>query len=60
MYIPDNMEMTDQTAAHNFIDEFGFGVIVSSSLNGTHIPFVLHRGEGTYGVLYSHSKPILI
>lgn len=54
MYIPSNVKMKDESVIHNFINEFGFGVIVSNSLTGTHLPFVLHREEGEYGVLYSH------
>lgn len=54
MYIPNNIKVDDITIGHDFINEFGFGVIVSDSLTGTHIPFVLHREEGENGVLYSH------
>ena len=54
MYIPSNIKVDDISIAHNFINEFGFGVIVTSSLTGTHIPFVLHNDEGEKGVLYSH------
>jgi transcriptional regulator len=54
MYIPKNIEIQDVSVAHDLIDEFGFGVVVSSSLTGTHIPLVLHRDEGELGVLYSH------
>jgi transcriptional regulator len=54
MYIPKNIEIQDVSVAHDLIDEFGFGVVVSSSLTGTHIPLVLHREEGDHGVLYSH------
>lgn len=54
MYIPSNMKISHLSAAHDFIDEFGFGVIISSSLTGTHLPFILHRDEGGHGVLYSH------
>ncbi len=50
--------MKELSEAHDFIDELGFGVIVSSSLNGTHIPFVLHRTEGENGVLYSHCAKV--
>ena len=45
----DNLSVT-----HDFIDEFSFGLIISSSLTGTHIPFVLHRNEGESGTLYTH------
>jgi transcriptional regulator len=54
MYIPSNVKINDISVAHDFINEFGFGVVVSSSLTGTHLPFVLHRNEGGNGVLYSH------
>lgn len=54
MYIPKNIQIDDIAIAHDFINEFGFGVIVTSSLTGTHIPFVLHNNEGEHGVLYSH------
>ncbi len=36
-----------------FIDEFSFGIIVSKSLDATHLPFLIEQ-EGKYGVLYSH------
>ena len=54
MYIPSNVKINDISDAHDFMNEFGFGIIVSSSLTGTHLPFVLHRNEGGSGVLYSH------
>ena len=54
MYIPSKMKMKDLSSAHDFIDDFGFGVLVSNSLSGTHIPFILNREEGENGVLYSH------
>lgn len=54
MYTPKSLKIEALSESHNFIDEFGFGLIVSSSLNGTHIPFVLHRHEGEQGVLYTH------
>lgn len=54
MYISNNAKMKDESVIHDFINEFGFGVIVSVSLTGTHLPFVLHREEGEHGVLYSH------
>ena len=54
MYIPSNVKMNDISSTHNFINEFGFGTIVSNSLTGTHLPFVLHQDEGEHGTLYSH------
>jgi transcriptional regulator len=56
MYIPNIFKMTEITHKHQFIDEFGFGVVISSAdgLSGTHLPFVLHADEGEQGVLYTH------
>jgi transcriptional regulator len=56
MYIPNTFKMTEITHKHQFIDEFGFGVVISSAdeLLGTHLPFVLHADEGEQGVLYTH------
>lgn len=54
MYIPSNIKVDDNSVAHDFINEFGFGVIVTTSLTGTHIPFILHSDEGDNGCLYSH------
>jgi transcriptional regulator len=56
MYIPNKFNMAEITHKHQFIDEFGFGVVISSAdgLSGTHLPFVLHADEGEQGVLYAH------
>ncbi|NRA85556.1 MAG: FMN-binding negative transcriptional regulator [Gammaproteobacteria bacterium] len=54
MYTPNHIKMGDLSVTHDFIDEFSFGLIISSSLTGTHIPFVLHRNEGERGTLYTH------
>jgi transcriptional regulator len=54
MYIPSNMKMETNSEAHDFIDEFSFGIIVSESLSATHLPFVLEAEQGSSGVLYSH------
>ena len=54
MYIPSDMKMESIEVAQEFIDEFSFGVIISESLEGTHLPFILHKGEGKFGTLYGH------
>ena len=56
MYIPNTFKMLQVAEKHQFIDEFGFGVIISSAddLSATHLPFVLHADEGEQGVLYAH------
>ncbi len=48
--------MTEIADKYQFIEEFGFGVMISSddALSATHLPFVLHADEGEQGVLYAH------
>jgi len=54
MFIPKPFIMEEQADLHQFIEDFGFGIIVSDSLTATHLPFVLATHEGKNGVLYSH------
>ncbi len=56
MFVPEQFEMPELATQHNFIREFGFGVVVShsGSLSATHLPFVLDANEGDLGVLYAH------
>lgn len=56
MYIPNKFKMTEIADKHHFIEEFGFGVMISSvdNLSATHLPFVLHADECEHGVLYAH------
>ena len=54
MFIPKHNKMDNLSVAHDFIDEFSFGLVVSNSLTGTHLPFVLHKNEGEMGTLYTH------
>lgn len=54
MYTPKTMQMPSTQAAWDFIDQFNFGALVSRSLEGTHLPFVLKREEGGLGTLYGH------
>ena len=54
MFIPTSFVMSEKTEQHQFIHDFAFGVLVSSSLSGTHLPFVLREEEGENGVLYTH------
>lgn len=54
MFIPKYEKMSDKNTVHDFISEFGFGVIVSKSLTATHLPFVLRKDESEQGVLYAH------
>jgi transcriptional regulator len=46
--------MSEKSEIHDFIDEYGFAVIVSDTLVGSHLPFMLNRVEGEFGVLYAH------
>ncbi|MBY4677829.1 FMN-binding negative transcriptional regulator [Marinobacterium arenosum] len=54
MYVPGNMQMASTEQAQAFVDQFGFGVLVSEPLQGSHLPFLLNRSEGHSGTLYSH------
>ena len=56
MFIPNAFKMTELADKHQFMHEFGFGVLISSeeTLSATHLPFVLHADEGEQGVLYAH------
>lgn len=56
MYIPNKFKMTQLADKHQFIEEFGFGVLISAAdeLSATHLPFILHANEGEQGVLYAH------
>lgn len=54
MYIPKNMEMTEREAIRSFISDYGFGVLISSDLTATHLPFIYEPSEGELGCLYGH------
>ncbi|MBC8952935.1 FMN-binding negative transcriptional regulator [Xenorhabdus sp. PB62.4] len=54
MYIPKKMEITDQNSVSTFIINNSFGLLISPSLIGTHLPFVFAPKEGKRGVLYGH------
>lgn len=53
MYIPENMAM-EADVVTKFIADHGFGVMVSPSLEATHLPLLFERGEGDRGTLYGH------
>lgn len=54
MYIPKNMEMTEAQAISRFISDYGFGVLVSPDLSGTHLSLIFEPEEGELGCLYGH------
>ena len=57
MYTPKHFALDDLVAQHAVIDACDFGVIVSNGADGlfaTHIPMLLEKGEGKFGVLYGH------
>lgn len=54
MFIPKCFEMSERSQQQQFIRDFGFGIIVSDTLGGIHLPFVLQEKEGTHGTLYTH------
>ncbi|WP_293748042.1 FMN-binding negative transcriptional regulator [uncultured Paraglaciecola sp.] len=56
MFTPNKFKMNEITDKHEFIQEYGFGVVISADngLSATHLPFVLKADEGEKGVLYAH------
>jgi transcriptional regulator len=55
MYSPQALKMDSLTQQQQFIQKFAFGVMVSSDLQGTHIPFILDSTSNeNETVLYSH------
>lgn len=54
MYIPNHFNMGDTSNCQRFIKKFGFGILISNSLTGSHLPFVLKTNEGENGTLYAH------
>jgi transcriptional regulator len=62
MYTPTKLKLESLNELHQFIDDFSFGSIISSStsnktdpsLTASHLPFLLNREEGEMGTLYCH------
>lgn len=58
MYIPGPFAETDIAVLHDLIDDYSFGILVSTGKNGapvaSHIPFVLDRASGEHGTLQTH------
>ncbi|WP_067100759.1 FMN-binding negative transcriptional regulator [Marinomonas atlantica] len=54
MYTPASTELTESVAIAKFIEQFGFGLIVSPTLEATHLPLILKPEEGELGCLYGH------
>ncbi|MDS7875117.1 MULTISPECIES: FMN-binding negative transcriptional regulator [Klebsiella] len=54
MYTPDAMKLSDKKHIFDFIDAYGFGLVVSPSLNASHLPFILDRSSSSQGILLSH------
>lgn len=57
MYVNPYFEENDLNTIHTLIEEHRFGMLVSTKhgLRATHIPFILHRNEGSKGTLVSHA-----
>lgn len=56
LYIPRAQLVEDRKFLHDFMDEFSFVELVTSSpeIRITHIPVILDRSIGRYGALYGH------
>ncbi len=56
LYIPQPQRVEDREVLHDFMDEFPFADLVTSTpaIRITHIPVMLDRAAGKYGILYGH------
>jgi transcriptional regulator len=57
MYVPKLFAVEDSATLQDFMDEFNFATMVTgrdSELTASHIPFLLDRSVGPYGVLRAH------
>jgi len=56
LYIPAHHRVEDRRLLHDFMDEFPFVELVTSSpeIRVTHIPVLLDRSAGKYGTLHGH------
>lgn len=54
MYIPKNMEMADDKLIFDFINEFGFGLLLSPTLEATHLPLIYKASQDSKGYIYGH------
>ena len=56
LYIPRSHLIEDRKLLHDFMDEFSFVELVTSSpeIRITHIPVLLERSRSTHGTLYGH------
>ncbi|MCX6635578.1 MAG: FMN-binding negative transcriptional regulator, partial [Acidobacteria bacterium] len=56
LYIPKPHLVEDRKLLHDFMDEFPFADLVTSSpaLRITHVPVFLNRDMGRYGRIYGH------
>ena len=54
MHIPDKWKMEPINKLYEFIHSYGFGTMVSTDLNASHLPLLLRENDGVQGVLYGH------
>lgn len=57
MYIPKYFEINDLSLIKEFLNSYGFGLLINNTqddLNGTHLPFLYESNEGDKGTLYTH------
>lgn len=57
MYIPKSFENKNINELHSFIEEYNFGtllVINNNEIEVSHVPVMLDRNKGEFGLLYWH------
>ena len=57
MYIPKHFEINDPSLIEEFLNSYGFGLLINNApedLAATHLPFLYETNEGDKGALYTH------
>lgn len=54
MYTPQRSKIESHADIYKLISSYSFGILMTPSLEATHLPFILAQDEGELGTLYSH------
>lgn len=54
MYIPKNVALHDKQAIADLINHFGFGLLISPTLEATHLPLLYEAADDGQEYLYGH------
>ncbi len=54
MYIPKHFATDEPAVIKSLIADYGFGILLSSDLEATHLPLLYEPGDGQLGCLFGH------